>query len=98
MKLLMFSIYDKQTKAYLPPFTARTVGEATRLVRQAVNDRNTNFCKYPADYRLCRVGVFDDGDAVVDNASPIEVVAELLTLVDVPEQIFAPGVEVPFQQ
>lgn len=66
MRLKAYAVLDKQVGAYLVPFFARTDGEAIRSFTDAVGDKNTQFCKYPADYHLWRLGEFDDGSGVLE--------------------------------
>lgn len=60
MKLNVYAIYDSKVNAYLNPFYMRSDGEAVRAVTEAAKDRNSNFCKYPADFTLFRVAEYDD--------------------------------------
>lgn len=60
MKLNAYCVFDSKVEAYLTPFFMRADGEATRACQQAMSDPNHNFCRYPADYTLFRVGEFDD--------------------------------------
>lgn len=68
--LKMFTVYDSQAEAYLPPFCARSVGEAMRSFEDAANDEKSNICRYPHAFTLFEVGAYDDdkGQIVVLEA------------------------------
>lgn len=60
MKMEVYSVFDRQVKAFLPPFYARTRGEAIRMFQSTVNDGQSMFHKYAEDYELVLLGWFDD--------------------------------------
>lgn len=60
MKLKIFTIFDSKAEAYLPPFFMKTKGEAIRAWTSTIQDPNTQFSKYPADYTLFEIGEYDD--------------------------------------
>lgn len=60
MQLKMFSVHDKAVKAFMPPFTCRSTGEAVRSFMEACNDEKHNFFRHASDYVLYYVGDFDD--------------------------------------
>lgn len=63
MKYHMFSVYDRAVMAYLPPFYLRSVGEAMRMMEDTTADPEHRFSQHPADFRLVRLGTFEDGQA-----------------------------------
>lgn len=61
MQYLVCTIYDKQTETYGKPFTARTEGDATRMVGHEVNSPQGGLLNtHPADYSLQTIGMWDD--------------------------------------
>lgn len=60
MILQVFSIFDSNIKAYMPPFFVNHRGEATRGFEELANDSKTNICKYAQDFFLFELGVFDN--------------------------------------
>lgn len=58
--LKMFTIYDSKVEAWLPPFCARSVGEALRSFEDAANEPKSNICRYPDCFTLFELGSFDD--------------------------------------
>lgn len=63
MKLVAFAIFDVKAGVYSPPFFARSAAEGTRLFWDLVNDPQTPFQKHPDDYRLFKIGIFDQATA-----------------------------------
>lgn len=55
-----FCVRDNVVNAYMPPFFARSKGEAIRSFTDAVNDPNHQFSKHSADYSLYLLAQFDD--------------------------------------
>jgi len=55
----MFTVYDSKAEMYLRPFTMTSTGEAVRGFITTLNDSNTEFGKYPADFTLFEIGTFD---------------------------------------
>lgn len=60
MKIQAFSLLDTQAGAYHQPFFMVHVAQAMRAVVDLAQDPNTTVGRYPADFALCLVGVFDD--------------------------------------
>lgn len=70
MMLNIYSIFDRAVGAHLQPFFARSEGEAVRMLRQAVNDPNTNFHNNPSDYTLVFHGEFADQVGEFTTSAP----------------------------
>lgn len=75
MRLVVFTIYDRAVNGYLPPWYARSKGEAIRSFTEAVNDPTKNFGKYATDYALCELGEFDDNSGEFIVHGPVRVIA-----------------------
>lgn len=60
MMLNAYSLLDIKSGAYAPPFFLHHDSQAIRAVSELGQDRSTTVARYPADFALCRVGVFDD--------------------------------------
>ncbi|QCQ84686.1 nonstructural protein [Blackfly microvirus SF02] len=75
----IYSVFDSAISAHLPPFFARSEGEAIRMIGQAVNDPASGFHKHAKDYTLVCLGSFDDatGDVVAENRSNVLNLASL---------------------
>lgn len=65
MKLLMFSIFDVVAKIYSQPFFMPTTGQALRAFGDEVNNPQSTINKHPADFRLFKLGDFDDNSGVI---------------------------------
>lgn len=59
-KYKVFTVYDSKAKAYMQPFFQNSVGEALRAWDTSVNDSQTMFNKYPADFTLFQIAEYDD--------------------------------------
>ena len=70
MKLLMFSVYDTATQAYMRPFYAQTQKLAERMFDDLVMDQNQEVFRHPEDYSLFQVGEFDDSTGGIVSINP----------------------------
>lgn len=66
MILNIYSVFDIKSGIYGNPFYTHTQAEAIRLFADAANDPETALSKHPADYRLDKIGVFDNCSAVIE--------------------------------
>lgn len=71
MKLRLYSIFDEKAKAFGSPFYMQTDGMALRLFSDQVSDhsRPSMLADHPEDFRLYRIGEFEDesGEVVSEN-------------------------------
>lgn len=74
MKLYVYTVLDKAVGSFLPPFYCRAPGEAVRSFTEAVNGDKSNFSKYPDDFTLFCLGVWDDADAQFVLSEPQRVI------------------------
>jgi hypothetical protein len=63
--LEMYSVSDIKGKLYMQPFLARTRGEAIRSFTEAIKDKNTMISKYPEDYNLYKIGLFNQNTGIL---------------------------------
>ena len=56
----VFTVYDSKAEAYLPPFYARSTGDAIRRFSDTANDVSHDFNKHAADFTLFEIGEFDE--------------------------------------
>lgn len=56
----VYSILDSKSHLYGPPFYCRHTGEALRNFTELVNDDRSTVSKYPGDFQLVQVAIFDD--------------------------------------
>lgn len=76
-----YSIFDRKTVAYFPPFYAPTDAGAIRSLSDLVSDQGTTVGRHPNDYVLYRVGVFDDAKGALVPEAPIAHVIDAIALV-----------------
>lgn len=72
MMIKVFSVYDSKAKVFSQPFYALNEDVAVRMFQASVNDRSTQFWKYPEDFTLFAVGGFDDNKGELVPLSPVE--------------------------
>ncbi len=65
MIIHLYTVYDQKAEAYLPPFTAQTIGVAIRMFDEMVNTKDHSFNKYPEDFTLFALGEYDDNTAII---------------------------------
>ena len=65
----IYSIYDKVSEIYAPPFIELTDGTAIRACTDLLQRPELPFGKYPKDYHLARIGKWVEIDGFV---SPTE--------------------------
>lgn len=61
----MFAVFDSKAKCYGVPFFFAATGLAVRAFTELTNDEKSTICKYPADFSLHEIGVFDDATGEV---------------------------------
>lgn len=64
----LYTIFDKVSESYMPPFTEINHGTAIRGLQDMMTQNvNHNLAKFPHDYALYLLGSFDDqsGDVVL---------------------------------
>lgn len=72
MQRMIFSVFDSKAGAFLAPFVCMNVAVAQRWFHQMVNDREHDFGRYPEDYTLFYLGLFDETTAKFDVAATPE--------------------------
>lgn len=76
-----YSIYDKKTGEYMPPFFVPNTVMALRAIQQALSKESSNLSAYPHDFALYDIGHFNkDEGLIVSNGQPkfIEEIANLM--------------------
>lgn len=70
MKVKVFSIRDDKAAAYMPPFYFQNDGQALRAFMDLVKDPNSNCHRHPGDFRLYRLGYFEDESGKLESCQP----------------------------
>lgn len=77
MRLYAFSVRDEAVEGFLPPFFARSKGEAIRSFSDAVMQPDHQFARHKDHYILYTLGYFDDVAGVFAPTEPIRVLSAL---------------------
>jgi len=67
MILQCFAVLDDKAGYYGHPFFTVAAGQATRMFEDWCGDPNTPLGKHPGDYRLYRIGRFDDSTGALES-------------------------------
>lgn len=78
MKLTALSIYDSKIQAFLPPFYVRQEAQGIRWFQEQLLDANTDFGKYPEDYTLFAVHVWDDDTGMLDESGAMSAPTQVI--------------------
>lgn len=65
MNTKIYAVFDNKAEAFMQPFFADTAGIATRNFQTNVNSPDTILNKYPNDFVLYEIGIFDDAKGQV---------------------------------
>lgn len=71
LKLVIMSVYDVCAEVFLTPFFLKTDAEGVRGFEDACADSRSAIAAHPEDYRLMRIGTFDDFSGVVSSQTPV---------------------------
>lgn len=74
MKVNLYSIHDAKAGVYLSPFPMQTHGMAQRAFMDALENPQTPMCKYPLDFSLFFIGVYDDETSIIVSELPPEMI------------------------
>lgn len=83
--LIAFTLHDVKAVVYSPPFFANNEQIAKRMVSDLVADSNTTVGRHPADFKLYKIGTFDEGNAALLPLPIPEHVVDCVALVPPPE-------------
>lgn len=78
--LKVFSVYDKKSAAYAPPFFYHHKGQALRAFEDAVNDANSPLHKHPEDFSLFLLGEWNEVSGVLLPLTNPEHIEEALSV------------------
>lgn len=82
--LIAYTLHDVKALSYSPPFFMPNDALARRACSELVVDNNTTVGRHPADFKLYRVGTFDEGNGVLTPLSVIEHVVDVISLLPPP--------------
>lgn len=95
MLLHAYSIYDRKSLVYHPPFYAATDGAAVRSLGDLVADQNTSVGRHPSDYVLYRVGTYNDAKGELVPLAPLAHVMDAVSMVQIQQNIFDAASSLP---
>lgn len=84
MELKMFSIFDSAVKTFHPPWFKPNLQHAIHDFKQIINDNRTNLYRFPHDYDLYYLGVYDDTTGKMSTLDSPEHVQKAVSLKDEP--------------
>ncbi len=67
MKQIIFTVFDHQAKAHIPPFFYPTEGLAVRQFTDYVNNPDHPWGAHPEDYTLIGLGEYDEETAEINT-------------------------------
>lgn len=70
MEQNLYSIYDSKGCFYGCPFSAVNDGLALRVFHSLIFSPDTDYSRYPEDFCLFHVGVFDNNSSVITSCNP----------------------------
>ena len=76
----LYSIFDKKSQIYAPPFIELTDGTAIRACTDLLQRPELPFGKYPEDYTLVKIGSWDELGGLPTADNPPTIIMELETL------------------
>lgn len=71
----IFSIYDNVAQVFEPPFTERNKGTAIRRIQDLIqNNTNSPYAKFPDNFALHHIGMFDPSAGGIIEFDPEHVI------------------------
>lgn len=70
MLMQVFAVFDKKAELHNMPFFMQTTGEALRAFMDLVRDDKTVLFRHPEDFKLVRLGTFDNKGGVFKMDEP----------------------------
>lgn len=84
MLLHAYTLHDVKACTYSPPFFMANDALAKRALSDLVQDSNTQPGRHPSDFKLYKVGYFDDQKGQVIPIDVIEHIVDAISLVPPP--------------
>lgn len=79
--LRAYSVFDRKSLIYAPPFYSQTDGSAVRALTDGVADVNSAIGAHPNDYVLFFIGTYDDQKGLLTAVSPLVHVIDAIALI-----------------
>lgn len=68
---VLVSVYDIKADFYSPPLCCKTVNEGLRIFQDACSTPGSTLSAHPEDYKLYRLGTFDDNSGRIAPTEPL---------------------------
>ena len=78
----IYSVFDKKAVSFSPLFIAQNDEVAKRMVSVSLLD-DTMLSHSPSDFALYHLGEFDTNTGNVSGISPVNIVCEVLSLIEI---------------
>lgn len=81
MIMKMYTVFDRKAAVHMTPFTARSDGEASRMLLESMLGGQSKLMQFHSDYHLYGIGTFDDNTGEIigpDHPEPVISVTELV--------------------
>lgn len=78
---MAYTLHDVKALQYNPPFFTMNDALARRMVSELVMDPNTTVGRHPSDFKLYKIGMYDDATGIFDRLSIAEHVVDCIALV-----------------
>lgn len=89
--LLAYTLHDVKAVSYSPPFFCANDAIAKRMLLDLVSDMNTMPGRHPSDFKLYKIGTFDEGNAAIMPLPIPEHVVDAVALAPAkPQDYFKP--------
>lgn len=79
--LIAYTLHDVKAVSYSPPFFCANDAIARRMLLDLVSDTNTMPGRHPSDFKLYKIGTFDEGNAALMPLNIPEHVVDAIALV-----------------
>jgi len=90
--LIAYTLHDSKALNYNPPFFMSNDALARRACSDLVTDMNTSVARHPSDFKLYKIGMFDDTNAIFTPFTIPEHVIDIIALVPRPaSRLFDPA-------
>lgn len=89
MILRAYTVFDRKSLVYAPPFYSQTDSSAVRALGDGVADAKSAIGAHPNDYVLFHIGSYNDQDGRLEAVSPLVHIIDAIALVrPAPTELF----------
>lgn len=70
MKMQMYAVKDSKAGIFHPPLFAHNAPHALRMCSSVLDNEESQFAKWPADFQIYHIGSFDDQSGDIEPIAP----------------------------